>query len=200
MGTTYQAEMQEYRYQQYLAKKEDLIRHMHAGTHAAAKELQYIIPTPVVAVSLGSKILPRLTKLFFKGNKTAGAIRNINKLKGTMNCTNCVTSTDLALDGIKSSALPKALSPAGKYVDDAVPISFLEDIFGSKFVKTSISKLNKLKHGKKGIIYGVSKETGGGHVFNVVNQKGVIRFLDGQTGNAANINNWKNLHFYQQIK
>ncbi len=30
-----------------------------------------------------------------------------------------------------------------------------------------------------------------GHVFNVVNQNGVIRFLDGQTGKAANLNVFK---------
>ncbi|MBY8930243.1 hypothetical protein J1G34_14460 [Pseudomonas sp. Wu6] len=32
-----------------------------------------------------------------------------------------------------------------------------------------------------------------GHVFNVVNQNGVVRYLDGQTGKPANMNNFKTL-------
>lgn len=32
-----------------------------------------------------------------------------------------------------------------------------------------------------------------GHVFNVVNQNGVARFLDGQTGKPANLSNFKTL-------
>ncbi|EPF1364651.1 toxin glutamine deamidase domain-containing protein [Pseudomonas aeruginosa] len=32
-----------------------------------------------------------------------------------------------------------------------------------------------------------------GHVFNVVNQNGVVRFLDGQTGKPANLGGFKSL-------
>ncbi|WP_209924139.1 toxin glutamine deamidase domain-containing protein [Pseudomonas congelans] len=32
-----------------------------------------------------------------------------------------------------------------------------------------------------------------GHVFNVVNQNGAIRYLDGQTGKPANMRNFKTL-------
>ena len=33
-----------------------------------------------------------------------------------------------------------------------------------------------------------------GHVINVVNQNGVIRFLDGQAGKAADLSKFKSLH------
>ena len=47
--------------------------------------------------------------------------------------------------------------------------------------------------GSRGIIFGQSKISGQpGHVFNVINQKGVIRFLDGQSGKSATFNELKN--------
>jgi hypothetical protein len=132
--------------------------------------------------------------------KNAGSISNVNrgidgKKLGGFNCTNCVISTDLALKGIKSSAMPKALNESGQYVDGPVSVGFLQKHYNSVFSKTSYLSLNKLGVGKAGIIYGESKATGSGHVFNVVNQNGTIRYLDGQTGKAADITRWKNLYF-----
>ncbi|MFB9108517.1 toxin glutamine deamidase domain-containing protein [Flavobacterium gyeonganense] len=111
-----------------------------------------------------------------------------------MNCTNCVISTDLQLQGIKSTAMPKALTPEGQYTNGPVAISVLEKHYSAKFVNTNVSKLEELSIGKRGIIFGETKR-GGGHVFNVVNQNGTIRYLDGQTGKAADINKYSNLKF-----
>ena len=44
--------------------------------------------------------------------------------------------------------------------------------------------------GARGIIFG-SRGTQTGHFFNVVNQKGTIRFLDGQTGGSATLEGFK---------
>ena len=43
-------------------------------------------------------------------------------------------------------------------------------------------------HGARGIVLGYTPGEKLGHVFNVVNQHGVIRFLDGQTGKPAILN------------
>jgi hypothetical protein len=46
--------------------------------------------------------------------------------------------------------------------------------------------MSKAGNGARGIVYvGTGKPGSVGHVFNVVNQKGVVRFLDGQTGKAV---------------
>ena len=131
--------------------------------------------------------------------KQAGTIANINRdldgnKLGSQNCTNCVISTDLALQGIKSTALPKALNEYEEYVNGPVSIKVLESYYNNKFSKTSYSALRGLKNNQRGIIYGESKATGEGHVFNVVNQNGNIRYLDGQTGKAANVEDFTNLH------
>lgn len=39
--------------------------------------------------------------------------------------------------------------------------------------------------GARAIVYGEPRAGGTGHVFNVVNQGGVVRYLDGQTGQVA---------------
>lgn len=44
--------------------------------------------------------------------------------------------------------------------------------------------------GSRGIVFG-SRVNEVGHVFNVANQKGVVRFLDGQTGTAANLEGYE---------
>lgn len=41
--------------------------------------------------------------------------------------------------------------------------------------------------GARGIIYGSYGLDQPGHVFNVVNQNGIIRFLDGQSGKVADL-------------
>ncbi|ANF50528.1 hypothetical protein A0O34_08340 [Chryseobacterium glaciei] len=44
-----------------------------------------------------------------------------------------------------------------------------------------------LKPGKRGIIFGIKKGKNIGHYFNVINENGVIKYLDGQTGKRAKL-------------
>jgi filamentous hemagglutinin len=44
-----------------------------------------------------------------------------------------------------------------------------------------------LKPGQRGIIYGKINSNGIAHVFNVYNEKGIIKFIDGQTGKRADL-------------
>ena len=121
-------------------------------------------------------------------DELAGSIRNVNPTKGKQNCVNCSIATDSTLGGRPASAL------SGK----PTSIKELELHFGGKFGR-SVSKsdiettLLEIGDGARGIIFG-SRGNQVGHVFNVVNQKGVIRFLDGQTGKAANLDGFTSLH------
>ncbi|EFP95201.1 hypothetical protein VIBC2010_19530 [Vibrio caribbeanicus ATCC BAA-2122] len=71
----------------------------------------------------------------------------------------------------------------------------LEKHFGRTFGSlTSASRIQaqilKAGDGARGVIFG-SRGSQTGHFFNVVNQKGTVRFLDGQTGKAASLDGFK---------
>jgi Papain fold toxin 1, glutamine deamidase len=76
----------------------------------------------------------------------------------------------------------------------------LEQQFGARF-STAISstgieqRLLTAGNGARGIVFGSRGPGEVGHVFNVVNQNGVIRFLDGQTGRPAVLNGYRQLFF-----
>jgi RHS repeat-associated protein len=120
-----------------------------------------------------------------RAGELAGSIRNVNPgfptAGRTTNCVNCSIATDATLAGRPASALPGSTTS----------ISVLEKMFGGKFQSVNsqagIEKaLLAAGNGARGIVYGQVGGQSAGHVFNVVNQKGVIRFLDGQTGKAVN--------------
>jgi RHS repeat-associated protein len=117
----------------------------------------------------------------------AGSIRGVNVVGGNMNCVNCAIATDATLAGRAASALP-----GGPY-----RIDVLEKTFGSKFgAPGSIANVNDALSlagpGSRGIVYGENVGSSVGHVFNAVNQNGVVRFLDGQTGRAASLEGMTN--------
>jgi RHS repeat-associated protein len=113
-------------------------------------------------------------------NNVAGSALRINPTGGGMNCVNCAIATDAKLAGNLASAMP------GR----ATPISVLEKTFGGSFQTVSGpmeigSILSQAGNGARGIVYGASKTGNVGHVWNVINQGGTIRFLDGQSGATA---------------
>lgn len=119
----------------------------------------------------------------------AGSIRSINRRRGTMNCVNCAVATDAMLAGRPASAL----------LGDYARISILEQIFGAKFSQPcdilSVSQaLLAAGTGSRAIIFG-ARSGDIGHVFNAMNQAGVIRFLDGQTGAAAVLDDFVDFRF-----
>lgn len=77
----------------------------------------------------------------------------------------------------------------------SVPLTVLEKQYGAKFSGVSLPE-TITQHmigggdGARGIVFG---SYGPGHVFNVVNQSGAIRYFDGQTGKPANMSNFKTL-------
>ncbi|WP_237397771.1 toxin glutamine deamidase domain-containing protein, partial [Gilliamella sp. Pas-s25] len=130
-------------------------------------------------------------------NDTAGSIRDVNPgypTEGrTHNCVNCVIATDATLGGNPASALPINSK-------NGVPISVLEKQYGTKFQNINgpnniIEQMTNAGSGARGIVFGSYGPGQPGHVFNVVNQRGIIRFLDGQTGKAADMSKFKSFKF-----
>ncbi len=116
----------------------------------------------------------------------AGTIRNVNpgwpKAAGrTNNCVNCSIATDATLAGRPASALR----------GNNTPINVLEKIYNNKFTRMKsqeaiTSKMAEAGPGARGIVYVIYDTIPpSAHVFNVVNQGGTIRFLDGQVGGKA---------------
>ncbi|WP_448683689.1 two-partner secretion domain-containing protein [Pseudomonas nicosulfuronedens] len=136
--------------------------------------------------------LPKVTGAV---DETAGSIRNVNPgypdAGRTHNCVNCSIATDATLAGNPASALP-INSTKG------VPLTVLEKQFGAKFGSVSApetisQQMAGAGDGARGIVFGSYGPGQPGHVFNVVNQSGVVRYLDGQTGKPANLNDFKTL-------
>ena len=88
-------------------------------------------------------------------------------------------------------------SQLDEIVDEEAALSELEDVFGKKFVAgatlaSMVSDLLRAGPGARGIVYGNVPGRSYGHVFNVVNKDGVVRFLDGQVGTPPNLNAYTN--------
>ncbi|MCA6066946.1 hypothetical protein JI747_007140 [Chryseobacterium sp. RG1] len=141
-----------------------------------------------------------LEKFRYEGgtSKKLFAIWKINFKEGRYNCLNTAIATDATLAGRPASALPYTIQRRfrnGKWENyasfekGAYP-SILEKEFNAKFTNWSedLSNLTKdLQPGKRGIIFGIKKGKNVGHYFNVINEKGVIKYLDGQIGKRAKL-------------
>jgi len=108
-------------------------------------------------------------------------VRGINVLgQGTKNCLNCVVATDFTLGtGQLAKALPSGVKNAAQ----------LEVLYGTRFgAPSSIGGITQemlsAGSGARGIVF-AGRASRPGHLFNVVNRNGSIRYLDGQTGRAV---------------
>jgi hypothetical protein len=118
-----------------------------------------------------------------------GTIRSVNRglplgrTPGTrdMNCANCAVATDAMLAGSPAAALPgQATDARDVSAMYGKPWAPMRGIAHMQIEMTAAGS------GSRGIVFG---ERNGdiGHFFNVVNQKGTVRFLDGQTGEPASL-------------
>ncbi|KAA0126703.1 hypothetical protein FY557_16125 [Chryseobacterium sp. SN22] len=141
----------------------------------------------------------QLEEVVFSGaSKKLFSIWKINLKEGRYNCVNCAIAVDATLDGRPASALPYTVQRRfrhGKWENytsfeqGTAPI-VLETEFEAKFSEwtTDLNNLVKdLKPGKRGIVAGIRKGKNEGHVFNVFNEKGIIKYFDGQTGKRAKL-------------
>jgi hypothetical protein len=125
--------------------------------------------------------------------RRAGSIREVNPgypMPGRVNnCINCAVATDARLSGGKAVALPGEAGPIGK----------LEDMYGGRFQPVAspdalAQQLQAAGPGARGIVFG-QRLHGVGHVFNAINQRGTVRFLDGQVGGPASFDGFDRLYF-----
>jgi RHS repeat-associated protein len=147
---------------------------------AAAQAGVAFVEAGVAIATLGGSHVETTTARALTNVAEAGSIRAVNAVKGATNCVSCAIATDATLAGRPASALGGG--PA--------PIAALEKTFGTAFgARTSVEGIAKTMtdagSGARGIVFGSHGQGEVGHVFNVVNQNGTVRFLDGQTGRAA---------------
>ncbi|MBC8754187.1 hypothetical protein H2O64_05855 [Kordia sp. YSTF-M3] len=148
------------------------------------------------------EVLGELQRIATK-NKKAKSIWHVNRdfytgeIKSSLNCANCAIAVDRILAGFPTSAVPYTIRKRwknGKFIntasyDTGTYLTVLEKEFGKKFILDMPPKKIRetLKNGQRGIVYGKVNGRSIGHVFNAVNDNGVIKFLDGQTGKKANL-------------
>lgn len=131
-------------------------------------------------------------------NKKIFSIWTINLKQGKYNCANTAIATDATLAGRPTSALPHTIQKRfrnGKWenyasFDEGTTPIVLETEFNAKFsewTRDLDSLVKNLKPGKRGIIFGIKEGKNMGHYFNVINDKGVIKYLDGQVGKRAKL-------------
>ena len=124
------------------------------------------------------------------GAAPAGGNPTANPLGGEYNCVACAIAGDARLGGSAASALD-----VGPQFQSAI-----ESNLGGSFVPVSgeseiTAILEEEGLGARGIVWG-SRGTGAiGHVFNAVNQGGVIRYIDFQSGGAASFEGFKSFDF-----
>lgn len=116
---------------------------------------------------------------------------SIGRTPRNMNCGNCAVAIDNIIGGGGlQSAVPNS---AGLYVED------LQQLYKNFFVNVSNQLdiellLQSAGSGARGIVYG-ERGLNQGHVFNAVNIRGEVSFIDGQSGRYANVANFSELAF-----
>jgi len=114
-------------------------------------------------------------------NPVAGSVRYVNPTRGGANCVGCAIATDATLAGRPASAMPggpwNVVESMEAYRSGAVGLP----ANGPSGIRTILRNWGP---GSRAIVWG-TRAGEEGHAFNVVNQGGIIRFLDGQTGGVA---------------
>jgi RHS repeat-associated protein len=116
--------------------------------------------------------------------------RTVNPTQGMTNCVNCTIAADSTLGGRPASALPSRPKP----------LAVLERQYGGTFQsfgspEAIAQQMAQAGSGARGIVYGTRGPGQVGHVFNVVNQQGQIRFIDAQTGEIASFEGYQSFGF-----
>ncbi|MFH8935923.1 DUF6531 domain-containing protein [Streptomyces griseosporeus] len=109
----------------------------------------------------------------------------VNPQGGGENCRACAVAVDHMLRDGTLSAAPGALKRG--------PVGPIEAIYGRNFKSATLSgivnEIKKAGDGARGIVVGYKGRDA--HAFNVVNVKGDVIFLDGQTGHANHLGYWR---------
>jgi RHS repeat-associated protein len=115
------------------------------------------------------------------------SLRDINPKGGMQNCVRCSIATDKMLAGEKWDA-PE---DGGPY-DISEITEYSRSVGGNttvlpRSIEDIEKSLTRFGSGSRAIVVGNRAPGEPGHAFNAVNQGGTIRFLDGQSGGAADL-------------
>ena len=158
------------------------IRTLAGGAQNASLSLAAQSPKLVTAAGIVKAVAAGVNGQDISG-ATAGSVRNINFTAGRSNCVACALATDATLGGSPASAVaggPFSLQDITK----AFPGRTFFPVTGYDGIRTIMGRWGA---GSRGIVWGLRPNQNVGHVFNVANQGGAIRFIDGQTGGSANM-------------
>jgi filamentous hemagglutinin len=122
-------------------------------------------------------------------------LREINAVGGNKNCSSCAIATDQLLSGNPVSAvnLPNVRSVFPQDLANTLGRDWhgaSKGVLGKLLNERDLRKLVP-NAGDRGIVYGYRGPGVEAHYFNVVNQNGTIRFLDGQAGTAQNMSSFQ---------
>lgn len=136
----------------------------------------------------------------------AGPLAEVNPGLGVIagaetNCANAAIATDKILAGASTADIERGMMFPSAAPSEGQFMSYIEQeypgrIFGNELNAAElVSNIGHSGIGSRGIVHGLrytldaagNKIYTPGHYFNVINNHGVITFLDGQTGRMANI-------------
>jgi hypothetical protein len=124
-------------------------------------------------------LLPRPTH----ANAHGFSIRDINPSGNNLNCAECSVRVDDLLAGKPSGVA----APAADYTDMSVLQRIYQGEFSEPMTQNQlIQAMGDAGKGARGIVFGLKEGKEAGHFFNAVTGKNGVQMLDGQTGTAAN--------------
>ena len=112
-----------------------------------------------------------------------GSIRTVNPTGGRFNCAQCAIAVDKRLAGDTSAVAGRGGVTLVRDVEAAVGGRFGPALSSGNLT----AEIGAAGPGARGIVFGSRGPGEVGHFFNVVNQRGTVRFLDGQSGRAADL-------------
>ena len=157
------------------------------GDGSYATSVGHVAPMAIMAAFGGlagaaeRAVLAEAETLAAEASPLAGSIRGVNPTAAMENCVACSIATDATLGGSPASAIPGGPFSVVESVTTYRPGAVGIPANGVGGIQTMMTNAGP---GARGIVWG-TRGTAPGHVFNVVNQGGTIRFLDGQIGGAA---------------
>ena len=120
----------------------------------------------------------------FDGTVSGALPADVAKMGWTENCTRCVVAFDRLMDGAPTSAMP-SLEPR-PVTDIFSALGIPENFAWHSSYGDVANTMSALPEGSRGVVY-IARDTGGGHVFNVVHDKNGVVFIDAQTGLFAQL-------------
>ena len=178
------------------------VDHLGAASKAAWTDPKWVIKTsanvvssvgPSAAVAAEARVQARAAaaEAAFAEPSATGFVQHVSKdlplgkTPGSrlMNCANCAIATDASIAGSPTSALPGEVTKA----------SALSDYYAKPWSASMPAPagmeaaMREAGPGARAIVCGKRPDAEVGHFFNVVNENGQIRFVDGQAGEAAEL-------------